>query len=168
MSVGMLMTVLLIVMVAVSLVVALATLAPVKQAIRALIGGWIGAFIGAGLDAIGVRLGLWVYVVGSPWHAPWLIYVAAGFEQGAIAMIYCRLRARLGIVGRVLFVAIVAALLVAQDYAAGLAGPKIQVISSGILPAIGDFVVWTVVTSITLFFVTVRGGAYDIVTAEAR
>jgi hypothetical protein len=168
MSVGMLITVLLIVMFAVFLIAAVATRAPVKRAVAALAGGWIGAFIGSGLDAIGVQLGLWVYVVGSRWHAPWPIYIAAGFEQAAIAMVYCRVRGLLGIVGRMGFVAIVAAVLVVQDYAAGLSGPKIQQIAPGILPAIGDFVVWTVVTSITLIVATLREGAAATLTAEAR
>ena len=149
MSVGELITVLLIVMPAAFAAASLFTHAPGRRIVAALAGGLVAAFIGAMLDAVGHGLGLWYYVTASPDHAPWPVYAAAGFLQGAIALVGWRIRLRFDQFGLVLWIAAAAAGLTIQDYVAAALGPKVQIIAPGIAPAIGDFVVWSIVTSLT-------------------
>jgi len=167
MSVGLLITILLVVMPVVFILAGIFTHAPAKRVGAALAGGLIAAFIGAWLDAIGTRIGLWHYVTASPDHAPWPIYVAAGFLQGAAALVGWRIRLRFGVFGLLLWLGFVAAAATVQDYLAAALGPKIQSIEPGIAPAIGDFIVWSIVTSIT-FSVTCAFGGVRGTSASAR
>src|SRR5689334_7741127 len=96
MTVAKFITLLLIVAPIVYLILRFLTRAPMQRAIAALVGGLIGAFVGAGLDAVGHSLGLWYYVTASPSHAPWPIYVAAGFLQGGFALVGWRIRQHFG------------------------------------------------------------------------
>jgi len=159
MTVGLLVTVLLIAMPVVFFLASLFTRAPGKRIVAALSGGLIAAFIGAGLDAVGSRLGLWHYVTASPDHAPWGIYIAAGFLQGAAALIGWRIHQRFGLIGLVLWIGAVAVGSTVQDYVAAAFGPKVQIIAPGLEPAIGDFIVWTIVTSVTVTLMFAFAGA---------
>jgi hypothetical protein len=159
MTVGLLITVLLIVMPVIFVLASFFTRSPAKRIGAALVGGLIGAFVGAGLDVAGSRLGLWHYVTASPDHAPWPIYVAAGFLQGAAALIGWRIHRRFGVAGLLLWIGAVAAGATVQDYVAAALGPKVQVIAPGFEPAIGDFIVWTIVTSVTVILMCAFAGA---------
>lgn len=150
MTVRLLIAVLLTVMPVLFAVTSFLTHAPARRIAAALAGGLAGAFIGAGLDAVGSSLGLWHYVTASPVHAPWPIYIAAGFLQGAVVLIGWRIRLRFNAVVQALFVLAAAVGSTVQDYLAAAFGSKVQVIASGVAPAIGDVVVWTIVTTVAL------------------
>jgi hypothetical protein len=166
MTVGLFITILLIVMPVVFIVASFVTHAPARRVVAALAAGLVAAFIGAGLDAVGYSLGLWHYVTASPAHAPWPVYVAAGFLQGALALIGWRIRMRFTSFALVVFVALAAVGLTAQDYLAAALGPKVQVFAPGLAPAAGDFVVWSIVTTISLLLMSALAGTAQ--TREAR
>lgn len=171
-TVGQFVTIMALVMTVVYVVSAVLTRASGRRIAAALVAGLIAAFIGAGLDAIGHSLGLWHYVVGSPAHAPWLIYVAAGFLQAALVLIAWRLRRSFPLAVPVLYIPVVAIALTLQDYGAEKLAPKIlpaiQVIEPGIAPAFGDFVVWATVTIITMALTSALAGSAPATSTQAR
>ena len=128
----------------------LLTRAPRRRIVAALVGGVGGGVVGAALDAVGHWLRLWDYVVGNPAHAPWPIYLGVAFAQAALALIAWRIGMRFSVYVQLAFIGVVAAAATAQDYIAAAVGPKVQVIAPGIAPAIGDFLVWSAVTSTAL------------------
>lgn len=162
-TVGQFATIMAIVMTVVYVVAAVLTRAPGRRVLAALVAGLVAAFIGAGLDAIGTSLGLWHYVAGSSSHAPWLIYVGAGFLQAALVLIGWRLRMRFPLVVPGLYIPFVAVAMTLQDYTAEKLAPRylpaIQVIGSGVLSFVGDLVVWSIVASVTLALTSALAGS---------
>ena len=140
----------------------LLTKATPQRGVAALAGGTVAALLGAGLDAVGTAIGLWHYEVppGS-YHAPWGIYLAVAFMEAAVALIAWWLQVRFGSGALLIVIGVLAVGSTIQDYvAAKIVHPTVQVIAPGIVPAIGDVIVWSaVVSSAIAVMYTLAGSA---------
>lgn len=140
-------------------VIAYFTRADRRHVLSALIGGTLASGVGLLLDVFGHRLGLWYYLGAHISHGPWLVYVAVGFAQGAVALIGWRLAQRFNNALLAFFVFAVAAGLTGQDYLIANSPERVQIIAPGIAPAVGDLLLWIVVTVISVGTLRVLSGS---------
>jgi hypothetical protein len=113
-----------------------------------LLGGLAGgaAFTALGVlfDVAGSWLGWWRYTFVTTPNGPPLMYVAVGLWYGAgIALIGWRVTRRFGRRGQVAFITFFAVFGPVRDFVGvALTRGKIQVIAPGVMPVVGDVLLW--------------------------
>jgi hypothetical protein len=122
------------------------THAGAKRAFGALIGGIVAAILGLGLDVVGANLGWWRYTGPSSSHAPLLVYLAVAFVWSGLSLISWRLGQRLGWKVQAILIIVIPVFATIQDYLVAGSKYRTQIISPGIVPAVGDVMVWLAVT----------------------
>jgi hypothetical protein len=130
-----------------------------RHVLSALIGGALASGIGLLLDVGGYYLDLWYYLGAHISHGPWLVYVAVGFVQAAVALIAWRLTQRFNQGALVIFVFFIASVLTSQDYLIASSPFRVQIIAPGPAPAVGDQLLWLLVTTISVATLRVLTGA---------
>jgi hypothetical protein len=120
------------------------TRAKQRRALAALVGGIVGTICGELGDIAGYHLGLWRYAGATPSHAPQFTYVAVSLAVGGAALIGWRVSRRFGLRGLAVFICVMGILSTIGDVVAdALVG--MQTLSPGLLPLVGDVIVWVTV-----------------------
>lgn len=118
-----------------------------RAVVAALFGGIVASAAGCALDVLGTRLGWWLYTAPGATHAPRLVYAGVAFLQGAVALIASRIATRFGAAIVALWVAVVAGGFTAQDFILSMLPNPVQVMTAGLVSLIGDFLLWSIVTT---------------------
>jgi hypothetical protein len=120
------------------------TRATLRRLLGALVGGVAATLLGVGFDVAGHSLGWWHYVGVTTPYGPPLMYVALGLWYGAgVALIGWRITRRYGWQGQVAFIGGMAVYGPIRDYVGvALSKNRLQVIAPGIMPVVGDVILW--------------------------
>lgn len=126
------------------------TRATLRRLLGALVGGGAATLLGVSFDVAGHSLGWWYYVGVTTPYGPPLIYVALGLWYGAgVALIGWRITRRYRWRGQVSFIGFMAVYGPIRDYVGvALSKNRIQVIAPGIMPAVGDVILWASVVAV--------------------
>ena len=120
------------------------TRAAYRRVLGAAVGGLVMVAFGIGIDGLGDAMGWWHYTMGTPAHAPALLYLAIWFWYGVgVQLIGWRVSRRFGWRGLAGFIGFMAIYGPARDYIGiALTQGTVQVISSGLRPLVADVLLW--------------------------
>jgi len=139
------------------------TRAAPKRVFGAIVAGSVATAIGIAFDVAGDAMGWWHYTIAGTAYGPPLMYVAVGLWYGVgVTLIGWRVIRRFGRRGLIAFIGFMAVYGPLRDYAGvALTRGTVQVISPGLMPLVGDMVLWASLNAVAQGILWLIAGSPD-------